>query len=143
VPVESAPVYNLETVIVPAWSEGSVFGHCHYPPLTLGDLLDSLVEECAEVILATQKIKRFGWSREYASYGRNDDALASELGDVLALLNTIPVDQEKLHIARQEKLRNIASHKKGLLDEQTRTADQARTAAGADVHLRPRRNPTE
>lgn len=54
--------------------------------LTRDDLLTLLIEECAEVIHATTKCQRFGFSSNHiAEYGRNDIKLSSEVGDLAGI----------------------------------------------------------
>lgn len=82
------------------------------PHLTIGDLLDCLVEECAEVIQAAQKCKRFGWDRVYPGYGSNMEILSSEVGDLYAILDAIPLHRGEVKEKRDGKLRKIAKHKR-------------------------------
>lgn len=82
---------------------------------TDNELLDLLVEECAEVIKAAQKCKRFGMTREYRDYGRNDIVLAAELGDVHAMVHAIieknPMMRPAEQNARTSKLQRALAAK--------------------------------
>lgn len=108
---------DLSTVVVPAWSERVGSAELSYPELTLGDFLDCLVEECAEIIQAAQKCRRFGFTRTFAGYGRNDMFLAAEIGDLRGIVARLPLNESRIQIAADEKIRNIANHKKARLKE--------------------------
>ena len=77
--------------------------------LTVDDLLICLTEECAEVIQATTKCLRFGYSRLYPGYGVNHEVLAKEVGDLLAIIEALPLDTgiinayKKLKIAKMQQ----------------------------------------
>lgn len=58
-------------------------------PLTEEELIDLLIEESAEVILAARKCQRFGFERSFPGYGHNGTRLAEEMGDVHAMLHAI------------------------------------------------------
>ena len=54
--------------------------------------LDLLAEECAEVIQAIMKAKRFGLLDKFKGYyaGRtNEDAILREMGDVMAIMDKL------------------------------------------------------
>lgn len=82
------------------------------------EALDILQEECAEVIQAASKIKRWGpdSNNRGANPQTNLDALAVELGDVLAMIDIV---QERFIIGpeflqackerKREKLRTYSS----------------------------------
>ena len=59
--------------------------------LTHDELLDNLVEECAEAIIVVQKIKRFGWESCHPKnpIQLNNELLAIEMGHVRAVINKI------------------------------------------------------
>lgn len=54
----------------------------------LNNVLDILQEECAEVIQAVSKIRRFGMDTEWAGY-TNKEHLVTEIGDVLTLIKIL------------------------------------------------------
>ena len=72
--------------------------------LTRDDLLVLLVEECGEVIQAATKCLRFGWPRDMPGYGTNNVVLASEVGDLLAVVEALRLDQRALTLARDGKI---------------------------------------
>lgn len=74
--------------------------------LTRDELLVLLIEECGEVIQAATKCLRFGWDRYQPEYGKNDVVLASEIGDLLGVIDALPESDE----AREERLLH-QSHK--------------------------------
>lgn len=58
--------------------------------LTIEELLTLLMEECGEVIQAAAKCQRFGFSVVGPDdYGQNDHVLASEMGDVLGVIDCL------------------------------------------------------
>jgi len=77
--------------------------------LTVDDLLICLTEECAEVIHAATKCLRFGFHRVHLPYGVNDEVLAQEVGDLLAIIEALPLDTgiinayKKLKIAKMQQ----------------------------------------
>lgn len=74
-----------------------------------------LVEECAEVVQAMSKINRFGINSvsPYEGSVSNRQALVSELGDVLAmieLLKDVPyfsITDEELEVAKAKKIKKM------------------------------------
>lgn len=73
--------------------------------------LDLLQEECAEVIQAISKIKRFGWDNTHPTGGIDNRAkLNQELGHVLAMVDTLMCKQCVM-------MPEIVSSKKKKLDE--------------------------
>ncbi|MGR3177280.1 MAG: MazG nucleotide pyrophosphohydrolase domain-containing protein [Candidatus Anammoxibacter sp.] len=59
--------------------------------------LDLLAEECAEVIQAIMKAKRFGLYDKFEGYNKgrsNENAILREIGDVLAIIDLL-IDREK------------------------------------------------
>lgn len=65
--------------------------------LTRDELLDLLIEECAEVIQAATKCKRFGFESGHATgYGRNDIALAKEMGNLYAVLGAVKMGPDAI-----------------------------------------------
>jgi MazG nucleotide pyrophosphohydrolase domain len=81
---------------------------------TRDELLVCLIEECGEVIQAATKCLRFGYDREWPAYGRNDHVLASEIGDVLGVIEALPLCEEAVEAARRIKLAKII-HVKNML----------------------------
>lgn len=75
-----------------------------HEPLTTDELLVILMEECAEVIQAASKCQRFGFTREHPEYGINDKVLAAEIGDVLAIVDALPLDRHQIEYFRKHKL---------------------------------------
>jgi NTP pyrophosphatase (non-canonical NTP hydrolase) len=78
---------------------------------TQTEILLILAEECAEVIQAISKIKRFGLNTEYKGT-TNFEMLAIELGDVLALIELtkqaeLGLTDEMLNSAKIDKLERI------------------------------------
>lgn len=72
--------------------------------LTTDELLVILMEECAEVIKAASKCLRFGYTREQPEYGVNDKVLAAEIGDVLGIVDALPLDRYQVEFFRKQKL---------------------------------------
>jgi hypothetical protein len=61
--------------------------------LTRDELLVLLIEECGEVIQAATKCLRFGYDVDHdIGYGRNSDVLASECGDLQAVMDELPLN---------------------------------------------------
>lgn len=80
------------------------------------EILDILQEECAEVIQAVSKVKRFGWDNSHEGKPTNRIHLTEEIGDLEAMIqllkdrcevSTIGVEHFKL--AKLEKLRKWSS----------------------------------
>jgi len=72
--------------------------------LTIDEKLVILMEECAEVIKAASKCSRFGWDREQPEYGQNDKVLAAEIGDMLGMIDSLPLDWTQIEYFRKRKL---------------------------------------
>lgn len=68
------------------------------------DLIIILIEECGEVIQAATKCLRFGFDRVEPLYGRNSDVLAQEVGDLLAMIDALPLDRGIVEAYRKLKL---------------------------------------
>lgn len=96
------------------------------PELTRDELLALLAEECAEVIVAISKARRFGFATMWPGYGRNDYAIAREVGDVLGVLDALNVfswnegesvlPQSPLMNARRNKIEKARAMKRVALD---------------------------
>ena len=73
------------------------------------EVLDILQEECAEVIQAVSKIRRFGADNiKPCKPKTNRDHLEEELGDMLAMIDIMLeinlVDIDKLEVAKKAKI---------------------------------------
>lgn len=55
----------------------------------VNEILDILQEECAEVIVAISKIRRFGIDNTYKDGGTQREHLIQELGDVTLLIELL------------------------------------------------------
>lgn len=73
-------------------------------PLTIEEKLVILVEECGEVIQAATKCLRFGYDRNQPAYGVNSEVLSMEIGDLLGMIDSLPLDQRIVHDFRMAKL---------------------------------------
>lgn len=71
--------------------------------LTRDELLIILVEECGEVVQAATKCLRFGWDRDQPGYGVNHEVLAQEIGDLLGMVDALPLNMEIRDQARKIK----------------------------------------
>lgn len=80
------------------------------------EILEILQEECAEVIQAVSKVKRFGWDNSFNDGPTNRVHLTEEIGDLEAMIellkqagmvSTIGVEHYKA--AKLEKLRKWSS----------------------------------
>lgn len=73
--------------------------------LTLEDKLVLLIEECAEVAKAATKCLRFGYRANHGTgYGQNDVVLAGEIGDVLGVIDSLPLDRTIVEGTRAVKI---------------------------------------
>jgi hypothetical protein len=73
--------------------------------LTREDLLVLLIEECSEVIKAATKCQRFGFDADHGiGYGRNDAVLSGEVGDLLAIIDHLPLDASVIDLTRTSKI---------------------------------------
>lgn len=88
------------------------------PELTRDELLDLLAEECAEVIVAVSKARRFGFGTMWPGYGRNDYAIAREVGDVLACIDALQYELPggPLGVARRNKISKARAMKRIMLE---------------------------
>jgi NTP pyrophosphatase (non-canonical NTP hydrolase) len=59
----------------------------------INEILDILQEECAEVIVAISKIRRFGMDNSYKDGGTQREHLTQELGDVTLLIELLQAHQ--------------------------------------------------
>ena len=72
------------------------------------EVMDILQEECAEVIQAVSKCRRFGIDECYLKSGKsNRENLAEEVGDLLCMIDLLIkfglVDDQAVYLARQAK----------------------------------------
>jgi hypothetical protein len=69
--------------------------------MTKEELLVVLIEEAAEVIQAATKCLA------EPGYGKNDEVLATEFGELLALAMELPLDMEIVELARAAKFARV------------------------------------
>jgi len=73
----------------------------------INEILDILQEECAEVIVAISKIRRFGIDNSYKEGGTQREHLTQELGDVTLLIELLQAHgvfkADELHEAQLRK----------------------------------------
>lgn len=98
---------------------GGFMGHtCNTPrplDLTLDDKLILLVEECGEVIQAATKCLRFGWDRNQPGYGLNSSVLAEEVGDLLGVIDALPLNEFDIAPKRANKIKKATRVKREVL----------------------------
>lgn len=82
--------------------------------LTRDELLILLMEECGEVIQAAAKCLRFGWDRNWHDYGVNHEVLANEIGDVLAIIQALPLNGDAIEQTRKDKIRKAETVKSAI-----------------------------
>lgn len=77
----------------------------------VNEILDILQEECAEVIVAISKIRRFGINNSYKDGGTQREHLVQELGDVTLLIELLQAHQvftaTELHKAQVRKSQKL------------------------------------
>jgi NTP pyrophosphatase (non-canonical NTP hydrolase) len=73
--------------------------------LTREELLVILIEECGEVIQAATKCLRFGYDRRQPDYGVNSEVLAKEVGDLIGVVDALPLDRQLIEDFRKIKVR--------------------------------------
>lgn len=74
------------------------------PALTRDELLVLLIEECGEVIQAATKCLRFGFDRDQPGYGVNSVVLSREVGDLLGVIDALPLDKQEVMQKRAGKI---------------------------------------
>lgn len=79
---------------------------------TDNEVMDILQEECAEVIQAVSKIRRFGMNNsKHDTSQTNREHLEEELGDMLAMIDILMtndiVSWSNLHIAKRAKIEKL------------------------------------
>lgn len=73
--------------------------------LTRDELLVLLIEECGEVIQAATKCLRFGFDVDHGiDYGNNKLVLSREIGDLLGVVDGLPLDLMNIRVSRDGKL---------------------------------------
>lgn len=76
------------------------------------DVMDILQEECAEVIQAVSKIRRFGLEESWDGH-TNKQALITELGDVIAIIDIL-MDETDINITMDDITKAVEAKKKKL-----------------------------
>jgi len=80
------------------------------------EILDILQEECAEVIQAISKCRRFGMDNSYKDGGTQREHLVQELGDVTLLIELLGAHQlftaQELHDAQIKKSNKLVKWSK-------------------------------
>jgi NTP pyrophosphatase (non-canonical NTP hydrolase) len=76
------------------------------------EVMDILQEECAEVIQAVSKIRRFGIDNAKQDTGQtNREHLEEEVGDMLAMIDILMVNDivswGNLHVAKRAKIEKL------------------------------------
>lgn len=76
------------------------------------EVMDILQEECAEVIQAVSKIRRFGMDNAKHGTGQtNREHLEEEVGDMLAMIDILLINDVvswgNLHIAKRAKIEKL------------------------------------
>lgn len=76
------------------------------------EVMDILQEECAEVIQAVSKIRRFGMDNSKPGIDYTNRAhLEEELGDVLAMIDILMINEVvswgNLHVAKRAKIEKL------------------------------------
>lgn len=98
---------------------GDFMGHtCNIPKpleLTLEDKLILLVEECGEVIQAATKCMRFGYTRHQPGYGVNCEVLAKEVGNLMGVIDALPLDYDTVADFRRRKIGKATRIKREIL----------------------------
>ena len=73
--------------------------------LTRDELLVLLIEECAEVQKAATKCLRFGFDVDHLTgYGNNRTVLSEEIGDLLGVVDELPLDTAAVEDGRATKI---------------------------------------
>jgi hypothetical protein len=82
----------------------------------VNEILDILQEECAEVIVAISKIRRFGINNSYKDGGTQREHLVQELGDVTLLVELLRAHtvftETELHAAQVRKSQKLTKWSK-------------------------------
>jgi len=75
--------------------------------MKIEDKLILLVEEAGEVIQAATKCIRFTWNEDWPGYGVNHEVLAQEIGDLLGIVDSLPLDKEIIEKYRKSKMQKV------------------------------------
>ena len=75
--------------------------------LTKENLLVILMEEAAEVIQSASKCLRFGYDWNEPGYGVNSEHLAREVGDLLAIIHALKLQEEIIASTMVTKLNRV------------------------------------
>lgn len=87
-----------------------------------------VVEEAGEVIQAATKIMRFGVSGEYDDGTPNVAKLVNEIGDFLACVDRLQLDEhelDKARYAKHQRIRKVEQYELGFDAELTREQREA------------------
>jgi NTP pyrophosphatase (non-canonical NTP hydrolase) len=90
----------------------------------LNDILQLLTEECAEVIQAISKVKRFGLTSKYKKGKTKKQELQQEIGDVVALVMILMakhpeiLNELDLSLAIKKKIQKLKKYHNFLSDLQ-------------------------
>lgn len=76
--------------------------------LTRDELLVLLIEECSEVVQAATKCLRFGYDRDQPNYGVASEVLAKEIGDLIGVVDALPLDWAIITEYRRAKVARAA-----------------------------------
>ena len=77
--------------------------------LTRDELLVLLIEEAGEVIQAATKALRFGFDARHKSRGCCAENLSAEVGDLLGIVDQLPLDQDIVRAKRWNKADKAAA----------------------------------
>jgi len=75
--------------------------------MTKEELLIVLIEEAGEVIQAATKCLRFTWDENYPSYGINHEILAAEIGDLIGIVKSLPLNISIIEQHSASKLEKV------------------------------------
>jgi NTP pyrophosphatase (non-canonical NTP hydrolase) len=93
-------------------------------------LLDKLMEELCEVGYAASKCKQYGMDLFYPDYGRNNDKLAQEVGDLLGVIDQL-IDHSHIDRRIVDAYRRAKAKKMTAFD-----SNPPRTVAGISANFR-------
>src|SRR3954466_16210942 len=83
--------------------------------LTRDELLILLIEECGEVIQAATKCLRFGFHYHHPGYGINCAVLTAEIGDLMGVVDALPLSRDSLEQFRKMKIAKAVQVKRQLM----------------------------
>ena len=94
--------------------EYSQISHQHKVEAKVNEILDLLQEECAEVIQAVSKCRRFGLDNQHKSGKTHREELVQEIGDVALLIELLHAyelySHKELHGAKNSKSQKLAKY---------------------------------